>query len=69
MLCLGIESTAHSFGIGIVDDKGEVYSNEKSIFTTEQGGIHPRKAAEHHLLFYEFVLDRALHRVLRKMMD
>jgi N6-L-threonylcarbamoyladenine synthase len=60
MLCLGIESTAHTLGIGVVDSEGNVLSNEKHTFTTEKGGIHPRKAVEHHLLFYEFVLGKAL---------
>ncbi len=60
MICLGIESTAHTFGIGIVDSKGNILANEKSTFSTEKGGIHPRKAAEHHLLLWEFVLKRAL---------
>lgn len=60
MICLGIESTAHTFGIGIVDSKGNILANEKSSFTTEKEGIHPRKAAEHHLIMYEFVLQRAL---------
>lgn len=69
MLCLGIESTAHTFGIGIVDDKGKVLSNEKATFTTDKGGIHPRKAVEHHLLFYEFVLDRALKAAKIKLKD
>ncbi len=60
MICLGIESTAHTLSIGIVDSKGEILANEKSTFTTEKGGIHPRKAVEHHLLMYDFVLKRAL---------
>ena len=60
MICLGIESTAHTLGIGIMNDKGEVLANEKASYTTEEGGIHPRKATEHHVLFYEFVLKRAL---------
>jgi len=60
MITLGIECTAHTLGIGIVNEKGEVLANEKSSFSAEKGGIHPRKAVEHHVLFYEFVLDRAL---------
>jgi N6-L-threonylcarbamoyladenine synthase len=59
MLCLGIESTAHTIGIGIVDDKGHILSNERSTLTTESGGIHPRKAVEHHHLFYKILLDKA----------
>ena len=60
MIGLGIESTAHTLGIGIVNEKGKVLANEKSNFTTEKGGIHPSKAAQHHVLMYQFVLDRAL---------
>lgn len=31
MICLGIESSAHTFGIGIVRDK-EILSNEKTVY-------------------------------------
>lgn len=48
MNCLGIESTAHTFGAGIATDDGEILANEKSMYSPEEGGIHPRKAAEHH---------------------
>ncbi len=47
MRCLGIESTAHTFGVGIVDEEG-VLANEKAAYSPESGGIHPREAAEHH---------------------
>ncbi|MBC5792429.1 MAG: tRNA (adenosine(37)-N6)-threonylcarbamoyltransferase complex transferase subunit TsaD [Nanohaloarchaea archaeon] len=47
MKVLGIESTAHTLGIGIVDED-EVLANQKDMFEPEEGGIHPRKAAEHH---------------------
>ena len=69
MICLGIESTAHTLGIGIVNDKGEVLANETSNFTTEKGGIHPSKAAQHHILMYQFVLDRALKAAKIKLKD
>jgi len=58
MLCLGIESTAHTIGIGIVDDKGNILANERSTLTTESGGIHPRKAVEHHHLFFGLLLEK-----------
>jgi N6-L-threonylcarbamoyladenine synthase len=51
MICLGIEGTAHSIGIGIVKDKGdkcEVISNLIKSYRPEKGGIHPREAANHH---------------------
>ena len=44
---LGIESTAHTFGIGVVKD-GKVLSNVKDSYTTEKGGIIPTDAAKHH---------------------
>lgn len=47
MIILGIESTAHTFGIGIVKDK-EILANIKRSYTTEEGGIIPIQAAKHH---------------------
>ena len=50
MLSLGIESTAHTFGTGVVNDNGEILANEKSIYFPPLGkGILPREAAEHHV--------------------
>ena len=48
MLCLGIEGTAHSLGVGIVDEKCRVLSNEIVTYVPAEGGIHPREAANHH---------------------
>jgi N6-L-threonylcarbamoyladenine synthase/protein kinase Bud32 len=49
MKCLGIESTAHTFSIGIIDDKGNVLFDEKSVYNPPLGqGIHPREAAQFH---------------------
>ncbi len=47
MITLGIESTAHTFGVGVVVD-GEVVVNQKSMYRPEKGGIHPGEASEHH---------------------
>ncbi len=44
---LGIESTAHTFGIGIVQNK-KILSNIKKSFTTEKGGLIPMEVAKHH---------------------
>lgn len=60
MICLGIESTAHTFGIGIVDEKGNVLSNVKDSYTTETGGIIPSAASDHHVECAGAVLDDAL---------
>ena len=47
MICLGIESTAHTFGVGIVSKKN-VLVNLREAYTTEFGGIIPTDAANHH---------------------
>src|SRR3972149_3219962 len=44
---LGIESTAHTFGVGIVRN-GKILSNAKDTYVTEKGGIIPIEAARHH---------------------
>jgi len=46
--CLGIESTADDFGVGILSLEGKVLANVISVFMPEEGGIHPREAARHH---------------------
>jgi universal protein Kae1 len=61
MICLGIESTAHSFSIGIVDSSGRVLANVIDMYKPPQGwGIHPAEAAKHHEEVKEKVLERAL---------
>lgn len=59
-LCLGIESTAHTFGVGIVDFKGNIFANAKAQFTTTEGGMIPIDVAKHHELHKEQVLKDAL---------
>jgi len=46
-IVLGIESTAHTFGVGIVKN-GKVIANAKRTYTTDEGGIIPMKASKHH---------------------
>ncbi len=48
MICLGIEGTAHTCGVGIVDEKANILANELDMYRPEKGGIHPREAANHH---------------------
>lgn len=47
MFIIGLEGTAHTVGVSIVEDSGKVLSN---LFETydEKEGIHPREAANHH---------------------
>jgi N6-L-threonylcarbamoyladenine synthase/N6-L-threonylcarbamoyladenine synthase/protein kinase Bud32 len=54
MICLGIEGTAHSIGVGIVKDikkRCHVLSNMIKTYKPEKGGIHPREAANHHAFY------------------
>ena len=46
-IILGIESTAHTFGVGVVKN-GKILSNIKKSFTTEKGGLIPMEVAKHH---------------------
>lgn len=48
MVVLGLESTAHTLGIGLVDSEGQIIADSKAMYTPQEGGIHPREAAEHH---------------------
>ena len=69
MICLGIESTAHTFGVGIVDDKGKVLANVKDSYTTEKGAIIPAKAADHHAEKCGEVISKALEVAKLKLED
>jgi len=48
VLSLGIEGTAHTVGVGIVDEMCRVLANVSATVRPETGGIHPREAANHH---------------------
>ncbi|MCW4007649.1 MAG: KEOPS complex N(6)-L-threonylcarbamoyladenine synthase Kae1 [Candidatus Bathyarchaeota archaeon] len=58
--CLGIESTADDFGVGIVTLNGKILANASSDYVPEEGGIHPREAARHHAEVADTVLQEAL---------
>lgn len=60
MICLGIEGTAHTFGIGIVNSAGKVLANSARTYVPEKGGIHPREAAQFHAANAKLVLEEAL---------
>src|SRR5256712_13439807 len=48
MRALGIEGTAHTVGVGIVDEECRVLANVYDMVKPEQGGIHPREGGNHH---------------------
>ncbi len=70
MICLGIESTAHTFGIGIVSDWSEVLTNVKSTYVPPKGwGIDPSKAKQHHEDVAELLIEKALREAHIKKPD
>ncbi|MFA5930935.1 MAG: KEOPS complex N(6)-L-threonylcarbamoyladenine synthase Kae1 [archaeon] len=72
MICLGIESTAHTFGVSVVKSNlqevgykkstCEILSNEKDSYTTTSGGMIPRELAEHHYKVAPLVVKQALEK-------
>lgn len=69
MLCLGIESTAHTFSVGIVDEKCRILTNEKDSHSTVEGGLIPRDLAEHHVKVAKNVLEASLKKAKIKIED
>lgn len=60
MLCLGIEGTAHTIGVGIANDQGDILANRYRTYHPRSGGIHPREAANFHAGNIMVVLREAL---------
>jgi len=60
-MIVGIECTAHTFGVGVVLD-GKVLSNIRDMYTTSSGGIIPTESAEHHKKVSEGVWSQALEK-------
>ena len=68
-VCLGIESSADDFGIGISTFKGEILANQSDSYIPSQGGIHPREAARHHSEMADKMLIQALTKAQIKPQD
>ena len=72
MLCLGIESTAHTFGCSVInhdknDDPNSISNNDlilsetRDIYKASAGwGIHPRDASKHHVMVASKILKGCL---------
>jgi N6-L-threonylcarbamoyladenine synthase len=70
MLCLGIESTAHTFGASLFDSRNGIVTNVNSTYRPPVGvGIHPRKASEHHAAVSDEVVRSALSAPNREPVD
>ncbi len=69
MLCLGIESTAHTFGVGICDGRGKVLANVRSFYKPKTGGIHPTEAQNFHLEKAAEIIEKSLDEAKLKISD
>lgn len=65
---LGIESTAHTFGVAILEDD-KVLSNVNDAYTTEKGGMIPGKTADHHVDVCDNVYRSALKKAGKNPSD
>ncbi len=57
---IGIESTAHTFGVGVLDMSGKILANVKDSYTTSEGGMIPMEVRAHHARVGTEVLAEAL---------
>ena len=57
---LGIETTAHTLSFGLVDAEGVPYPAASDTLRPDEGGIHPREAADHHKDVAKALFEQAL---------
>lgn len=72
MICLGIEGTAHTIGVGVVKNykgKCKVLTNVFKIYRPKQGGIHPREAANHHAMYIADLIREAAEKAQVDFVD
>ena len=66
MICLGVESTAHTFSCAVLEKKGKkgkILSDVRKIYRPPEGeGIHPREASRHHVENSAQVLSESLQK-------
>ena len=63
MIVLGIESTAHTFGVGIVrDEPVQILANSRHTYIPPQGGMKPSELARHHAEVAPKIVREALER-------
>jgi N6-L-threonylcarbamoyladenine synthase/protein kinase Bud32 len=68
-ICLGIESTAHTFGVGVVDFKGTILGMANNTFIPEKGGLHPTLVREHHVNNFDRTISDALSKAHIKIKE
>ncbi|AWR97150.1 N(6)-L-threonylcarbamoyladenine synthase Kae1 [Acidianus sulfidivorans JP7] len=70
MLVLGIESTAHTFGVGIVKDQDPfILANVRDTYVPKSGGMKPGDLARHHAIVAPDIITKALKEAKVKIED
>jgi N6-L-threonylcarbamoyladenine synthase len=71
IICLGIESTAHTFGASVIihNEQTTILSNVKKNFTSPNGGMIPHKVSEHHVEHCHDIIQQALNQANVKITD
>jgi N6-L-threonylcarbamoyladenine synthase len=68
-LTLGIESTAHTFGTGIVSSNKKILANSRIAYTTKSKGMIPSKVADFHVKNADKVIKDALKQAGKSISD
>lgn len=68
MAVIGIESSAHTFGVGVVE-KGRILANEKAMYRIGATGMIPNKVAETHIENTPQVIELAIEKSGIKLRD
>ena len=61
MISIGIEGTAHTLGVGIVDGE-DILIDIKNTYSPKEGGIHPREASRHMADNFGLVIREAIEK-------
>lgn len=69
-VCMGIESTAHTFGVGIVSSDGKILADARDMLRPAPGrGMVPRELSEHHTAVASGIISAALEEAKLTMKD
>ncbi|NIM45870.1 MAG: tRNA (adenosine(37)-N6)-threonylcarbamoyltransferase complex transferase subunit TsaD [Nitrososphaeria archaeon] len=67
---MGVESTAHTFGVSVIDERFNVLADVRKIMPFTMGrGIHPHEAAEHHAKVAHLALNEVLEKAKLEIRD
>ncbi|MDP7520629.1 MAG: KEOPS complex N(6)-L-threonylcarbamoyladenine synthase Kae1 [Candidatus Pacearchaeota archaeon] len=69
MICIGIESTAHTFACAVIDEKGNILSDVRKVYSTEKGGMIPIEVAKHHEEIKDNIINEAIEKSKQKRFD